>query len=288
MNEFLKKLVGFAIVLLVYFGLNFGANIVLENRSLKNLKIENSLALGDSHMARAIDPDAYGGITNVAQNSEPLFITYYKLKKICNEHPVDTVLLSLSFNNLSNYNEQKLSDPQWSNEMFKRYLTLYSPLIKDSVVKDTKLYFDTLLKEMCLIPNRTANSYIGSYKNSSISKLDKTDEVVKRHFSRNDVPTQISRVEIDYLDSIINFSSQHKITLYVVATPLHRTYKNRVPKLFNKTFEELKANLKLRGIQFLDHRDFDLNDSLFFNADHLNKNGATIFSKELARQIKVN
>jgi len=81
MDLFIKKTLIFSFILCTFFTVNYFVNSFLFNRIIGNYEIKNStLVTGDSHMVRAINPDYFNDVSNISQNSEPLFISYWKIK----------------------------------------------------------------------------------------------------------------------------------------------------------------------------------------------------------------
>ncbi|AVR46907.1 hypothetical protein C7S20_17470 [Christiangramia fulva] len=247
----------------------------------------NTLILGDSHLQKALDPKYFYKARNISQTSEPYVITFLKLKRFFNRHPkVDTVLLGFSYNNLSSYNDYKLSNSRWSHEMFKRYYSLIKyPELSKMVPVDYHGLIKTKFKELCLFPHFKEN-WEGDYTNFEYSNVKNAERQIRIHFFHNKKQADISKVSLKYLDSIVNFTIKNRIKLFLVSTPLHPSYLKRVPKEFKNAFLKEKSKLAKRGIITLDYSQMQYDDSLFLDSHHLNEYGSSRFSLQLSNDLK--
>jgi hypothetical protein len=85
---------------------------------------------------------------------------------------------------------------------------------------------------------------------------------------------ETSEINVKYLKSIINYCSDKKVKAILIRCPIH--HKNKV--LQNEaTFNKIRSSV-FSNIEFIDFKDFPLNDSDFYDLGHLNYNGAKKFS----------
>jgi hypothetical protein len=82
------------------------------------------LIAGDSHTEKAINPIFFFSAINISQDAEPYYITYWKLLKYLSIHATDTIFVGFSYHNLSSFQDKKLSDKVWSEEMLEEFTQL--------------------------------------------------------------------------------------------------------------------------------------------------------------------
>jgi len=111
-------------------------------------------------------------------------------------------------------------------------------------------------------------SEFGSTLNDEVLEL-----TLQRHFGESD--SQISRVQVAHLDSIVSFTQERGIALAVVNTPLHPRYAAAVPSTSRATLDSIWSELaSVPGLQLFDLSTTTLADSLFRDFDHVNARGA--------------
>lgn len=246
----------------------------------------NCLVMGDSYLQHAIDPDQFYSLRNYSQAAEPYFITYWKLQNFLENNDLDTLMLGFSYHNLSSVNDQKLHDPEWSFEMFRR---IY-PIEKFSTLKGMKVdwyeFNKIRLKYMCLFPIREHLNYVGEYSKQDKSNLAHVQKILDAHYKYKGEPAGFSFYSLQYLDSILVLCKEHQIKPIFIASPLHKKYKDGVPTQFVNRFNYLKADYSNRGVTVLDFSNAVYPGHDFLNPDHLNVNGARHFAIDLKKALR--
>ena len=95
--------------LMGYFGINNVINSILISREDLHLT-SSTLIMGDSRTQYSLDPHLFPSANNISQTAEPYFLTYWKLKALIDLHEIDTVILGFAHQNISAFNDRKLSD----------------------------------------------------------------------------------------------------------------------------------------------------------------------------------
>lgn len=285
MKLFLKNIIFFAIILCLYFGINYTINYLLIHDKEVNIDVEKTIVLGDSHMVRAINPKYFFGITNISQNSEPYYVSYWKLKRIVKNNKIDTVILGYSYHNLSRFNDYKLSDSKWAKEMFRRCYIIKDFSTLDNIKIDFYSYYSEKFKNMCLNPMNNL-TYIGSYQNSNSSSFINLNKTIKRHFHYKSKLNKISINELNHLDKIITLCKLNKIKLILITTPLHETYISKIPNEFLDEFEKYNKKLISQGILVLNYSKVNFDKDEYLNSDHLNTKGSRRFSNMINKALR--
>ena len=119
MKLFIKNILLFCIIPILYFSLNIIINIYIYSHSYIELKHKNILIIGDSHTEKSLNPIFFHSAQNISQTAEPYILTFWKIKKIIKSYKPDTLIIGFSPHNISAFNDQK-----FSNEILFNYVKL--------------------------------------------------------------------------------------------------------------------------------------------------------------------
>ena len=235
-----------------------------------------TIILGDSHAATDIHPQILNA-SNFAHTAEPLLATSKKLEWITKKLHPDTILLVLSPNNFAGYNDFKFSNKQWSSEMAKRYYPLFPESFwtqyTDPLTAQVNSYRQQLLPKLSGRP-----AFIGKFKPKPIQeKRNDIQKTLNRHF--NPKYPAISESSKLAIETIKNTCERERIAFLVVIAPLLPEYKSAIPNQVQQVFNAITAKLDVISL------NIELPDSNYYNADHLNLNGAKTFTKTLRAAI---
>ena len=293
LKQFLKKIVALILLFICYNCLNLVINFWFI-RTQKFLK-KNILVVGDSQFMTGIDDNLFYSAWNISQPAEPLPLSYWKIKKLTTTSSYDTILVNISHQRISFFNEIKFGHKKYKDEFNNR---MY-PFIND--VRISKLNFNGLdfikkfYQQMCLFPKLNHKTFIGEFSrapNNSFLKKPydnkKLETRINDHFcdSRNE-SYSVSNISLNYIDSIITFTSSKKITPIFISLPVHEKYISKVPEGIKSAFESLSSKLKLNDIKFLDYTTLKISDSLFLDFDHINKDGSKLITRRIIEDLKL-
>lgn len=287
MTFFIKRIVIFVSLFVFYIAGNLIVNSLrIQNTSL-GINHSNILVIGDSHLQCAIDPSVFPDAINICQNSEPLVLTYWKLKRIYQEYCPDTILVGLSPHNISTFNDLKFQDPYWAKEMFKRSYSIeeFSSIDKQISVDYYDFYY-TVLAQIGLFPRNNYSGFIGNFNMLEGSDLSDSCEAINRHFFYKGVRQTVSSTSISHIDSIIDLCHTYEVTPIFVSSPVDKSYRNLIPKEFINNMEQVKKHLESRGLLCIDMLNHQYPKSYYFNSDHLNQQGAKEFTNRLKQIFK--
>ena len=91
-KKFILNLISFIALLFCYFILIFFIN--LNAKEEVNLGQYDTLIVGDSGLGASLNPKKLYSTQNICQNSEPYYITYFKLKFLLEKNvKPDTIIL---------------------------------------------------------------------------------------------------------------------------------------------------------------------------------------------------
>ena len=288
MKNFIRKILLFSLLPLFYFGLNSLINI--NNYRNYEIKLPNKrvLILGDSHPQKSLNPELFDSAINVSQTVEPYVLTFWKVKRILNTINPDTIIIGFAPHNISAYNDLKFSNEKWTHEIFKRIYPIEKfKEIDDDIIIDYSEFYKVLWKEIGFYPKENHIHFIGNYSNSERSNISNFESAIQRHYYFNEnVELKISKIAINYLDSIIRTCNSKNIVPILVSSPVSKNYRENIPSNIWRKYEDLKNKYESSAI-IIDKTDNYYVDTLFLDSDHLNSIGAEKFSREVIEKLKV-
>jgi hypothetical protein len=285
MEKFLKRTVWFivmAVCLLV--SVIYIPNYLVNKESKFYIQHSSKIVLfGHSHSECAFNDSLISNFKNLSHSSEPYFYTYQKIKKVLSQNPqIETVLIEYSNNQI----DEKMNDWTWGykymSNMFPQYVSFMDKSDINLLIENNPKDFMNCMsistrKNLIRLFTWNYNFSDGMGGYLRIDKLrNATNDAVNGTINNNiSNSTNISIVNIDYLQKIIAYChAQHK-KVFLVRSPLHKKYEYLKNE---KDFTRIR-NEKFSDVDFLDFNRFPLNDDDFADYGHLNYRGSTKFSK---------
>jgi hypothetical protein len=283
MKKLITKFILFVLLLSGIIALSFIgiSKIIHEKASFKLQKPVESIVLGNSHSESALNDSIITNFSNISQSGESYFYTYIKLKQIVKDNPeIQTIFLAFS----NEVIDVGMNEWTWGDQFIAYRFPKFAPFMDLQqhyilASNNPRSYIENLSKSIKKNSGKIfknnylfINDHIGGYKNlnQSVEDLAGTKEN----------PTQTNKVKLSltnlrFLDKIVNFCRERKIKLLFIRCPLHPNYKG----YYNES--ELQHLLKTRhsSIQFLDFAKFPLENTDYFDLEHLNFEGSKKFSK---------
>ena len=286
MKKFIRKMQS-----LVIIGFAISASISFINYSSINFFIpklkSSSIIMGDSHAACSFNTrDYFANKQNIAQSNETLPITFYKLKYLIKGNHIDTVLLSLSHHNLSEWNEYKIYKSKYlTHQLLERnYSILFSggrSLMNSTFPIEYLIY--PVFKKVSVFPRIVHDNFIGDFNGLNGNNITKSLNSANEHFYENNREYNISNLQINYLDSIVNLCEVEKIQLILFGTPVHPKYFDLIPNEFKITYNNLLEEHE--GLILLNYVNSFHDETFYYDYDHLNIKGANQFAKMLTSHL---
>lgn len=256
-----------------------------------NFKLSDNckyLIIGSSHPEGAFNDSIIRNLHNFSKGGEAYFYTFFKLQKITEQNPkIKTVFLEFSNGQIldSNMNAWIWEEPLISNKyptfspfmniskkifLFKHNYNGFTNSLSLSLFENTSRIIHSDYK-FSMSPN------VGGF--SSLSRKMTESEVEKSNIQNQILYYQknqnkISNAHINCLEEIVRFCKEHEIKLYLIRSPLPKFF----PIYGNEyAFQKLK-NEKFENIEYLDFSKFPLKTCEFGDLEHVNQDGAKIFS----------
>jgi hypothetical protein len=248
------------------------------------------LAIGDSHIETAINPEDFKSLSNYGKSSETYFYTYLILKEVLkNNQTPNTIVLGVAPHNFQNKYDLYISGS------IKRFYYIMS-------WEDWMLYFDTtfsglnvrslknILAIRNILPSFTFNkmikddvfifdSHFAGYHKSKNTNLEKehSDSRIKNHFCETG-ENCVSGIQLEYFNKILEFLSSKQKKIILLNTPLHKMYRNEIPEKTISEYNKLTENtlMKNPNIVYYDYSTLLLPDSFYGDVDHVNFYGSKV------------
>ncbi len=287
MKKFTLKFLFFIALPTLYILSNLALNKYIASKQKLIIEEKRIFIFGDSHPKDAINPKYLKESVNYSQSAESYVFTYHKAKKFIKIYKPDIIVVGFSYHNISTFRDDFFLDKKRSSAMFQRSLNLID-INELSDVFDVNLfsYYKTLIMQKGLYPNKHVDYFGSGFEIDRTCNTTNADRVIKKHFYDKNKEYQISRVSINYLDSIVSLCKKNKIELVLVNTPVHINYFKKIPLTIKNEYNELKKNYRQINIKIFEDTINKYPDTLFKNVDHLNLYGSEVFTKELSGFLK--
>jgi len=272
------------IFVFIISGIIYSTGIIIVNYSIIKLytspQLVNSdiLILGDSYTKHAVNPNLFKSAKNYSKEGEPYILTFWKLKYLSKKTKAKKIILSLSHQNIAEYNDLKFSDEKWSDEMMLRSYSIGNifEVHKFSIIS----YVRTIVRQMLILPHLKHFKFLGNYSKNNTSNLTNIDDVINTRFYYKNLSLNLSQQSINYLDSIIVYCDKKNIDLFLIETPVHKDYFKKIPLNIRDSYETLVQEKIEEGV-YIYRNSIEYVDSLFLNADHINYDGSIKYTKQL-------
>ncbi len=294
MNLFLINIRAFFIPLIVILFIEIGLLVVnyfiIQSHPFKIPKNKNTLIIGDSNTACAINDSIYTNAFNISDLGAPYYYCYLSLNKILKTTThIDTVIVSFSPHNI--VNNDRLLNPSYIQSQMGIFYPLMSSedfLYLYNEKSDAVFHsLPSLIKQAsvnCFYKiSNTEIKYPGKFLSLDRNDLKKVIQKLvsekKSDFFEIAEEINYSQHEIFYLKKIIKLCQQHNIKIYLINTP-KRQELLKLPIYRVAEFNQFYSK-NFNKIPFWDYSTLLLPDDCYGDLVHLNKKGAAYFTKKM-------
>jgi hypothetical protein len=292
-KKFIAKLLIFIASLILVFGVlefivfpNNNNQMTLKNELLKTKLEAEVLVLGNSHTFFGVNPnESKFKMLNIANKGRKLETDYYILKKnIESFKELNFVIIPISHYTLLagelSSEEKRLyfrffKIEEYSQNLIDNHLLFNEPFreLIDGVFLKKKKHHKEFISELGWKPERTV------YKRNLKETKERIDSM--EYKARGNI---IIDRNLTFLDSITQLNIQKNVKIVFVTPPYHKDYYRYCNKEYHNEIDEilkLKAEEK-ENVFYIRGKSLNIyNDKYFKNSDHLNADGATIFTKKI-------
>lgn len=287
MRRFLKNFSLFIGPLILLFVTLFTHINIVNKNNFEQFRFDpsiNILAAGDSHIQETVNDGLFRNIKNVAYSSETFIYSFYKIKTLTKNNPnINTILLGVCYHSFTDY----LDEITYLHYVLGRYFYIlpFDAQIKmiSEVENPVSFIFKSILHESeNLITNSVKNGWLGWYENyaTSVTISEKTiKERIKTQYYLNKKIRGFSDANINYFKAIVNYCREKNIVLIILNTPMHRSYKEKVPQKFIDKFYSV---IEESDAELFEFDELALTDDYYLpDGDHVNGKGAILATKYL-------
>ncbi len=287
MSTFLSKVTYFAtFCIVVVVALVLGIYLLESGVVTFDLPSNKTiLVVGNSFTECSINDNILTNVSNMSQSGEGYFYSYLKVKQILKRNPqIDTLVIGYSYECLSksreawfgstNFIRSKVpsyfflfdSDDLWSMFTTNPYDLLYS------VPRSIHIGLVATIKYA--LSNQSMSSW-GGYLFIEEEELEQARALYIAD-KKND-PVEFSPIQKKYLVKIFNLASSYDVKVILLATPIHPILESGLAKYKDHYYSF--AEQQLHGAVLINHSSFDIPESGYYDLEHINHKGATLYSE---------
>jgi len=291
MKFFLKQFLYFITpILVILFILELSLNNCNTTMKQKatflnnNAKLINILILGNSHAGDGVDPSQFDYFTfNIANPNQSLFYDIEIVKKYFNRMVnLKYVIISVDYHSLYY---------QYCKEREFMYSTYFKiDYLPAGIKKHILLYNYGLKTSINLLLSSPTNVGKGwrYVEGTNYKSLTSLKGKIRVNWFNEIIDNNILEREkiLTNLEEFILFLKNRNVEPIILTLPCHKFCTNKLSNIIinsnKKDIKYLCDRYKIKSIYFLNK---EFSDSLFFDVDHLNKNGASFISKMINDSI---
>ena len=284
MKRFLIRLMAFSAILATVIAFLIVFRLYLTSKIDWHIPANKTVVfMGASQVSRDVDFSLMENAYNLSKPSERYIFTYAKLRKIIENNPqVKTVVLQCAPTDLW----QNSDDKYFVENEMSEFVPLFYPLLDKEMLHDYSGHYVDMIK-FIIQHSLDFQDFKGRRYLGRIGFGYQSETLLEGTFDRSSVTPKMiqgeygNKVNIKYLHKIIDYCNQHELILYLIYFPMYH------PEYFydqDYYYERIK---ELGDVNYLDYSHFEMDDSLRFDAHHLNKNGAAVFTRQLCKDLNV-
>lgn len=241
-----------------------------------------TLIMGDSQMQRLIAEDFDNKTYNFSSSGEHFYFTFNKLLKLTQNDNcgLKRVFLGVSAHNFAPIYSKlfQINSPEGEKSL-KSYLYFIN-IFDSEFLKPEVFYKREMLKAIFSGPDWGGEIRSDS-SNPSKSIIDISYNM---HYLSDANDNETFKNQIFYLKKIADLCDANNIQLYIISTPYHPLYKQKVnKKYFNMLSDAIDRLVDVKYINFLDYK---IETTLFADGNHLNVRGSKLITTEIKSYLK--
>ena len=291
MKQFVSKFIQFLLFLAV---VTVGAVVffrVLIDRNIDltlNQETQSVVIVGDSQIEAALNDEVIQSSVNISNPAEPVYFMYVKINKIIKEgNRPKAVILGFAPHNLfrNRFDQVAKMKTKLSNYFFMVEIPDMADLFRYNLEGSTKglvaSVFYSLRRKSLRARTSIENSGIGGFKPYPVREdvTVKEDVLGKAGYG----PLTPDTMTIKYFGKLVDLCKTMDVTLIVLNTPVHETlWRSRTE--YKAVYDEVVKE-HIDEIVLWDLDSVPTADDLFSDRNHLNANGAILFSELIDRKL---
>lgn len=296
MQLFLKKVISFLTpTLFLMFGLEYFLRKTPNDYSYKSDFIADkgqfikTLILGSSHAYYGINPLYMDSAFNASYVSQSLYFDFLILQKSIIQLPnLENIILTIS--PFSFTRKLNTLEERWRKYNYYYYFNIIPSTVKITdykryfvlsnvgIKKGVELSWEAFLHDGSLVKCNEFGWGINENDGKKCDFKKNAKESVKRRTSTGDDFS----FGVFWTDKIVKLAKDNNKKIIFIQTPKHKTYDNIYPLNRQEKMLDIINNYLVNydNVYYYDF-NYYLDDEMFFDSHHLNKNGASVYSEKL-------
>jgi hypothetical protein len=312
MKKLIRKIFLFIAIISLVASVSYNVNLwSFKKAGLQLCDTTGILMTGSSLVMQGLNPAYIERSENVAIAAEPVVISFFKIRDILRNNPqIKKIITSCSLQEITEQDAVFSGKRSVVQEMFTRLSFLQHPVTLNDLrlfEVDEPVYWEVYLRYR-IFPNYfyiyralkgdikcnyEGLAYVSGFATrgdfnirAEVFKLINVERVVNAHFPENNKEKMISKVSLNYIDSISSLCERKNIELIVVGMPVTHKLFERIPRYYidyyRNYISEMNKRIKCRYYDFMNAAP----DEWFEDLIHLNELGAKNISIMLNDSIK--
>lgn len=283
MKRFISKILLLCIVNVILFVLVYAllCGIIHHKACFIIHNSTSVIVAGASHSACSIDTQYVASVENMSRSGEAYCYTYSKLKELLLVNSqIDTIILEIT--NLV-FGSQ-MDEWYWSDKYMQYHFVTFCPFLSmhdhftlfkhhpKAFIRTYPIFIKDACKKILTHNYEYAYSYGGH---------ESRHEIVDTTKQQNEPSYQLSHINKYYLDKIVELCEKQHVKLIFMRSPMHPKYVYWQTELqFQNIMQQHYSD-----IEFWDYGHALSADTLFADYQHLNQNGAVVFSTIINQKL---
>ncbi|WP_010663961.1 hypothetical protein [Marinilabilia salmonicolor] len=308
MRRFAKRLILFVFILGILLVVSYNGNKILFDKFGFQVPSDvETLITGSSLATGGINPDYIEKSCNVGLAGEPAVVSFVKIRDLLSRpNNVDRIILSFSLVETSSYWDLVFSENKTNGvEIFSRisflreengldlfegipvnYFAYSEVYLRNRIFPVIPYLINVFKKEEKIYP------HIGGYTNVEFNRreveerVDNRQEILNKMFLHDSFPENISKMNFNYLDSIVALTDRMNVDLILVGMPMENSLFEMIPST-NRIYylEQVEMRLKQPHVSFINLTNYFNSPDFFGDYVHINRVGADSIAKVLEGYI---
>lgn len=287
MKKFIITILSFALLLLIFYGALLGRYCnKMKGYGFALPKEKTILVIGDSQTQADIDDHILSQVANVSLAHDGYFTMYRRLQLYVNANPqIDTVFVAFTPHTVRVDKDEFYQNFGYVQESTQHYLPFFTfedwRLLIGLDAADVVSALTTPLRFYWNVSPEYIRKMgyfdVADYSNLKDDIESGAVRLTSDAFGGVDYGNKIT---LEYLHRIVDFCKEQNIKLIGLNTPVYHA-----SDYFDmENFENLKKT-QFSDLEVWDYMDLEMPDDCRRDVNHLNKNGASLFSEMLKAKL---
>ena len=289
MKSFLFSLIKYSFFLLLIVLIAFwGTKRMVSNYFDYSIPAEkNILILGDSHTQTSLNDTILKNAVNLSESADTYFYSYIKLKHLISKNKqIDTLILAYSYSNITKSQDDWLINTQVNAVKLPKYFFMFD---NNDLTASLKMNHHLVLNNTLQIIASNVRLFSKIRQKNEINQLGIGGYLpltnIYKSKPKKYIKTELKygQFDLEYLYKIYSLCTKNKIKVILLNAPtiFDQNHVNPYKSKYNSI-----ARKKLKTATIINLSNLKLQSKYFADEDHLNEQGARLFSNKITEIFK--